>query len=77
MERGTYERTGASQGKSLECSLPGCKLPGKSSRDCAGRSFLVGSLPCAGSGRDGVGAAGGEAEKDQKCQLVRGVHSWQ
>lgn len=74
MWKEAHERTGASRGKSLS-ALCLAVLPGKSSRDCAGRSFLVGSLPRAGSGGDGVGLREGR-QKDQKCQLVRGVHSW-
>ena len=71
---GAHKRTGASRGKSLS-ALCLAVFPGKSSRDCAGRSFLVGSLPRAGGGGAGVGLREGR-QKDQKCQLLRAIHSW-
>lgn len=64
---GVHKRTGASRGKSLS-ALCLAVLPGKSSRDCAGRSFLVGSLPRAGGGGDGVGLReGGRRIRNASC----------
>ena len=74
MWKGAHERTSASRGKTPS-ALGLTVLPGKSSRGCAGNSFLVGSLPCAGGGGGAVGLREGR-QKDQKCQLVRAVHSW-
>lgn len=73
VERGTRKNRCKSR-EVPECSLPGC-ASWEVLKGLCWEELSSGHLPRAGSGGDGVGLREGR-QKDPKCQLVRGVHSW-